>query len=368
VHSIEVVAGGSNAIFTYGLHLQRLLPFPANTIPLPFGNVISGEITPRGDFDFFGFSGVEGDVLSFVISRLAGNADQCVRIIEPDGTALPNVCAASRQQPTGGFRRDVALSSDVRVKKNGTHLLIVSDGGADETFPYNLNVQCFGTCPNQPTSVTSTIAILPQFAFGGGWSSALYFANTSGQTASVQVQFVGDDGKPMAVPSIGSSSKTLTLDPNGTAVIEAGSSGSLTQGYASIVLPDTVVGYGVFRQSVPGRGDQEAVVPLAHESSKSLLIWDETAFVTAAAIVNPSVVDSTVTVTVRGILGEVIGTTSRTLAARTKVAVPLRDLPGLSMMAGKRGSAEFSVSAGSLAVLGLRFGGQAFTSIPTADR
>jgi hypothetical protein len=35
---------------------------------------------------------------------------------------------------------------------------------------------------------------------------------------------------------------------------------------------------------------------------------------------------------------------------------------------GKRGSAEFSVASGSVAVLGLRFQGQAFTSIPTADK
>ncbi|MGA3028620.1 MAG: hypothetical protein ABSF98_28070, partial [Bryobacteraceae bacterium] len=40
-------------------------------------------------------------------------------------------------------------------------------------------------------------------------------------------------------------------------------------------------------------------------------------------------------------------------------------LPGLSGMVGQRGSAQFSVSEGSVAVLGLRFDGPALTSIPT---
>jgi len=37
-------------------------------------------------------------------------------------------------------------------------------------------------------------------------------------------------------------------------------------------------------------------------------------------------------------------------------------------MIGNRGSAEFTVTSGNVAVLGLRFIGSAFTSIPTADR
>jgi hypothetical protein len=42
--------------------------------------------------------------------------------------------------------------------------------------------------------------ILPQFAFGGGWYSALYFANTSGTALAFTVNFVGDDGKPLEKP------------------------------------------------------------------------------------------------------------------------------------------------------------------------
>ncbi len=153
--------------------------------------------------------------------------------------------------------------------------------------------------------VTST-KILPQFAFGGGWYSALYFANTADQAQSIQVQFVGDDAKPLFVPSVGSPSTTLNLPPRGAAILEALNNGPLAQGYVSVSLPDVVIGYGIFRHSPEGRGDQEAVVPLSGASgTKSTLIWDDTAFSTAVAIVNPSTVNNTVAITVRDLLGTV---------------------------------------------------------------
>ena len=73
-------------------------------------------------------------------------------------------------------------------------------------------------------------------------------------------------------------------------------------------------------------------------------------------------------VTVRDAQGAIIGTSLVSLAAKGKSAVFLRSLPGFGSMAGNRGSADFRVGFGNIAVLGLRFNGVAFTSIPTADR
>ena len=66
--------------------------------------------------------------------------------------------------------------------------------------------------------------------------------------------------------------------------------------------------------------------------------------------------------------GNVVGNSSVNLAANSKTAMPLHSLPGLAGVVGKRGSAQFSVAAGNVAVLGLRFNNAAFTSIPTADQ
>jgi hypothetical protein len=218
-------------------------------------------------------------------------------------------------------------------------------------------------------SSATTAYRLPQLAFGGGWYTAAYFSNTTAGQVSFQVDFVGDDGSPLNVPSIGGTSTMVNLAANGTAIVEVPDNGPLTQGYISVSLPTGVVGYGVFRQSVAGRPDQEAVVPLSRAATTtSTLIWDDTNYVTAVAIVNPSAVPVVVSITAWDSNGNVVGNSSVNLAANSKTAMTLHSLPGLAGMAGKRGSAQFSVAAGNVAVLGLRFNNAAFTSIPTADQ
>src|SRR3984957_68629 len=209
-------------------------------------------------------------------------------------------------------------------------------------------------------------SVLPQFAFGGGWYSALYFTNITGSPVSFPVNFVGDTGAPLTVPALGGSTTNVSLAAYGTALIEAPNVGSLVQGYAAFTLPAGVFGYGVFRQSVAGQQDQEAVVQLCNTgATANTLTWDETTFVTAVAVVNPSSTAANVTVTLYDESGNTIGNSLISLPPNGKAATTLRSLPGLSGMIGKRGSALFSVSAGSVVVLGLRFDGLAFTSIPT---
>jgi len=210
--------------------------------------------------------------------------------------------------------------------------------------------------------------ILPQFALGGGWYSALYFTNTNSFSVSFPVAFFADAGTPLSVPSVSGSSTTVTLAPHATIIIEAPDSGTLSEGYVSTLLPIGVEAYGVFRQSVSGIADQEAVVPLSLAgTSTATLIWDDTNYKTAVAIVNPSNNPETVTITVSNVSGTIIGSSSVGLPANGKTEAALRTLPGLAGMAGNRGSAIFSVPPGgsqSVAVLGLRFNGAAFTSIP----
>ena len=222
---------------------------------------------------------------------------------------------------------------------------------------------------NLTISAVTETRILPQFAFGGGWYSTLYFTNTSADTVSVAVGFTANDGTPLTVPSVNGSSTTLTIPSRGTAQIEALSAVDLVEGYVTVALPAGVAGYAVFRQSVAGRVDQEAVVPLSPSSATtSTLIWDDTNLTTAVAIVNLSASNATITIVARDSLGATIGTSTVPLPPRGKIPKILRDLPGLSGMLGKRGSADFTSSAGNLAVLGLRFVGFAFTSIPTSDK
>jgi hypothetical protein len=83
-------------------------------------------------------------------------------------------------------------------------------------------------------------------------------------------------------------------------------------------------------------------------------------------VVNLSSVANTVTVIARDNQGNALGSSTISLGPKAKTAFALRDLAGLSKIAGAMGSVDFSVSIGNLAVLGLRFNGPAFTSIQTA--
>jgi len=209
--------------------------------------------------------------------------------------------------------------------------------------------------------------VLPQFAYGGGWYSALYFTNTTSIPATFRVTFTADDGTPLAVPGIGSS-RQVALGPLQTAVIAAQNIGALAQGYARFSLPAGVTGYAIFRQSVEGRADQEAVVGFKSAiATATSLTWDDTNFVTSIALVNPSSAQANVTITAWDSSGSVAGTSTQSLAPGNKIESVMRSLSGLAGMAGLRGSALFTVTTGNLALLGLRFGGAAFTSIPTTQ-
>lgn len=238
--------------------------------------------------------------------------------------------------------------------QGGTLLIMETDGGT--TINGTANPQQFQS-------------VLPQFVFGGGWYSALYFSNGTSSSVSFTVTFTTDAGTPMTLPGIGTS-KLVTIAPLGTAVIEAFNVGALVQGYASVTLPAGVTGYGVFRQSVAGKPDQEALVGLKNaNATAATLTFDDTGSLTSTvAMVNPSTVVASVTITVWDSNGNVLGTSSQTLQPGNKSANSLRGFLGLAGVASQRGSALFTVPAGNVALLGLRFGNTAFTSIPTTEQ
>jgi len=222
------------------------------------------------------------------------------------------------------------------------------------------------------TVISSTGSVLPQLAFGAGWYTAIYFSNTTNSPVSFPVSFFGDGGAPLEVPLKGIgpvSVQTVNLNSRSTVILEAPNSGTLVQGWGATSQPPGVVGYAVFRQSVEGRSDQEAIVSLVPESGRtSDLIYDDTAYTTAFTLTNPGKNQNTIKVTVYGVDGSQTGFSQMTLGPASKTAAILRNLPGLAAIAGSRGRVTFSSDSGPFSVLGLRFGVQAFTSIPVNQR
>lgn len=313
----------------------------------------------------FQFTGTSGGLLRSEEGQIVSDGDVNLTksgVLDINGSPLLNPGSG-----TYSLHSDCSGSAFIASQSgNLNYVFAMVDNGRRILF---LQTDSGTVVSGQAQTQALTASVLPDFAFGGGFYSAIYFANTGSTAVSFPVNFFGDAGGPLTVPSLHGSNTTINLPPQGTAIIEAPNDGSLVQGFASMFLPSGVVSYGIFRKSTVGVPDQEVIVPLSEASStRRTLVWDDTSYVTAVAIVNPSAVANIVTITVRDDAGNSIGSPTISLGANSKTAVVLRDVPGLAGMAGKRGFADFSVVAGNVAVLGLRFNGQAFTSIPTVDR
>lgn len=231
----------------------------------------------------------------------------------------------------------------------------------DKIYTTNLSV-AEQQAAQPPPAITAGNTVLSQFVFGGGWYTAMYFTNQSAASASFNVNFYNDSAVPMSVG--GTTFKTVLVPAGGTSIVEAQNAGSsLTSGWATFDAPVGVTGYGVFRQSVAGKGDQEAVVPFASSTgTKALLTFDESAYTTGIAIWYNGASNATVTLTAKDESGNSLGTGTLTMMPGTKQSFAVTDK--IAAISGHRGSLVVSTSSGSVAVLGLRFGGSAFTSIP----
>jgi len=298
------------------------------------------------------------------------SATVLISVYAPDGSPLGStqIVLPPRSKQSAVLRNLVAVAGN-----RGRAVFSVSNG-AVSVLGLRFGGEAFTSIPvsHRPGTPNTTSFALPQFVFGGAWYTGLYFSNTTNAAVSFPVNFVGDTGAPLTVPLLGAaavSSKIVDLAPGGTAILEAANTVNQSQGWVDATLPPGVAGYAVFRQSVQGRADQEAVVPLTSESNQIAdLVYDDTQFTTGVAFLNPSDQTATVTITAYAASGAQIGTSQVLLAPHFKQSAVLKNLAGLGAIAGNRGWASFAVSNGAVSVLGLRFGGEAFTSIPVPHR
>jgi len=359
--NFEVVGGGESAMVAFSNSGGVLV---GRAFRAASGSTQCGAGSLTGSYGFL-LSGATGGLLYSQEGQIVsdGNGNLTVTAVQNSGGAVLPLAGSGGYSLTANCSGTAVVTTQLGT---ASYLFAVVQNGQSALF---LETDAGTTVSGTAQSQSVVPSVLPQFVSGGGWYSALYFTNTGNSAVSFPVNFVGDDGTPLSVPAVGGSSTVVNLAPHGTASIQSANIGPVSQGYASVSLPVGVVGYGLFHLSNPGVPDQEAVVPLSNASSTtSTLTWDDTSFVTAVGIVNPSSIATTVTIVLRDGGGGTIGTSSVFLPAKNKTAVVLRDLPGLGAMVGNRGSADFTVATGNVAVLGLRFIGSAFTSIPPVGR
>lgn len=209
--------------------------------------------------------------------------------------------------------------------------------------------------------------VIPQFVDGGSWKTSMFFVNLESHPVSFQVLFFRDDGGDMSVPILGQGlvrGLTISLDTAGSIEFESsGTAANLTQGWAllSQSTNDSVGGMAIFRQSVFGRPDQEAVVPIVSQfDNHFVLLFDNTSFTTAIALANPTTSAVVIPVNIRNQAGQIIDQRTIRLDSYSHTAFTLPDT--WASTAGRRGAIEFQTSGFGVGALGLRFNGSAFTS------
>ena len=239
----------------------------------------------------------------------------------------------------------------------------LNKGSVSSIFDSNLA----RSLPHPDTVTASAAAAISQIADGAGWKTTIILANTDVVPANFTLNFwqANGTGLTLSIGGQGMQQVTGTIPVNGTVTIATdGSSPNLSTGWGQLVTSNAIGGTAIFRESVPGRQDTEAAVPIISPTSSTLLLpYDNTGPQTSLALVNPDPVNGA------AINASVFDQNGNLLANGVINLTAQGQLPfGLSTQFpqsnGQRGLAMFSnPSGGPITGLGLRFSGAPFTSI-----
>lgn len=225
-------------------------------------------------------------------------------------------------------------------------------------------------------AVMKSAGSMAQVAAGGGWKTTIVLVNSGAQPAKARLSFYEDSGRPLvlpltlsrAVPAAPVSASTLeeSLAAGGSMTVEsAGLEDQPVQaGWAQLLSDGDVTGFAIFGQR-SGDQAQEAVVPLETRRQDSYVLWfDQTGgLVMGVAVANLAPEAANVQATARDESGAVVGSGTFPLPAMGHTSFELAAM--VSGTGQARGTVEFQAGAGgAISVLGLRFRGATFTTVP----
>lgn len=214
---------------------------------------------------------------------------------------------------------------------------------------------------------TSIDGVIAQVVDGGSWKTIVTLVNLDTGVGNYTLRFYADDGSPMTLETSAGTGSVITgsLPAGGSRVIETpGTKGGLSQGWARVETTTLISGVAIFRQSVPGRPDFEASMPIIVyvENNDYVLPFDHVTSATGVAIVNPL---SYTSITVFATFLDEQG--NQFYVDRFDIGPLQHSVFSLSQRypqsSGRRGSVELETSGLTMNVLGLRFGAASFTSV-----
>lgn len=211
---------------------------------------------------------------------------------------------------------------------------------------------------------------IPRIADGAGFSTSITIANLDTSQAVVSLRFrrvLPDSTTVTWTPGMeGNQPTENVVIPVGGSVTwrTRGLGNQVDAGWVRIVTAQRINGFAIFKQTVPGRADQEAAVPMVSGWQQRLLLpFDNTNnLVTSMAISNVSETENgDVRAIFRDENGAILnGSFRRVLPPQGHTAFATTE--ELSFLRNRRGTAEFVMAGGRMSALGLRFAASAFTS------
>ena len=259
--------------------------------------------------------------------------------------------------------------------KRGTVQFTTDTFGAFHALAVRGNGPALTTLPVIPVNGYAYGGSLAHIAFYGGYTSTFVLVNTGTSATSFTLKFFDDAGAALSVPlvvpqaggAITTSVLTLPLAAGATISIQTQSNDALPvlAGTAQLTSFGNVSGFEIFHWTPYG---QEASVPFQTQSSSAglgrRLVFDNTGgFTTGVAVSNPFALAGDVTVNIRDESGNLLQTSTISLAANGHTAFMLPFT--YPVTAGIRGSVEFVATYFQPGVIGLRVGPNfTLTTIP----
>jgi hypothetical protein len=208
--------------------------------------------------------------------------------------------------------------------------------------------------------------VFPQFA-DGKFSDGTYYRTAdvceSNSTATADCTHT-----PSRNATDGFNTFTGSVPPGNSVVAPTSGTQSFQSGYATMQCSASVDAQALYSYyGANGVKLAEATVFSSPSASIVQILADsrEGARV-AMAIANDSDQATTYTITVADATGKVVGTTTQTIPARTAVAKFVAEMVTLPM--NHVGQVIVSSTTGTASIIGLRFSGNAFTTIPATIR
>jgi hypothetical protein len=300
---------------------------------------------------------------------IANDTDQTVTY----SVAISNV--ANTGTVTLGPRSSTAqfLSEIVPgIPANNVAQVLVTSGSAPvSVIGLRYSGAIFTTVPESIASyigaTASTYHVFPQFADGvfsdgSSYRTTRMYLNPSSTTASCTTLLRG-----LTTNSIGTFSATL---PPGAAVVSSTSGvQAFEQGFATLQCTADVDAQAVYSYYAPGAVKLGEATVFSSPSAPSVQILADSreGAQVGLAIANDSDQVNTYTIAIYDVNGNLVGSANRTINARSAIAAFLKELVP-SLPANHYGPVIVSSPTGNASIIGLRFTGTAFTTIPETIR